>query len=185
MRIISGKARGTKINTIESLSTRPTLDRVKEALFSIIQNYIYEANVLDLFAGSGALGLESISRGANKCVFCDKSYEVAKILKQNIQKTNFEDKSIVVNKDYKKCLEQINEKFDIIFLDPPYRLNIAVDALKRILNLKLVSKETIIVLETDDEARELKEIEKQNINVEIKEIRKYGRVKLIFLCERG
>lgn len=183
MRIISGIARGTKINTIENISTRPTLDRVKEALFSIIQNYIYEANVLDLFAGSGALGLESISRGANRCVFCEKAYEAVKVLKQNIQKTGFEDKSIVVNKDYKKCLDKLEEKFDIIFLDPPYRLNIAVDALKRILNLKLLSKESIIILETDDEKRELAELEK--VDIEIKEVRKYGRVKLIFLCERG
>ncbi len=185
MRIISGIARGTKINTIESTSTRPTLDRVKEALFSIIQNYIEDANVLDLFAGSGALGLESISRGASKCIFCEKSYETTKILKQNVQKTHFEDKSIVINKDYKICLKELTEKFNIIFLDPPYRLNIAVDALKRILDLKLLSKDAIVVLETDDENRELQEIEKQNLKIEIKKIRKYGRVKLMFLCERG
>ena len=185
MRIISGIARGTKINTIESTSTRPTLDRVKEALFSIIQNYIEDANVLDLFAGSGALGLESISRGASKCIFCEKSYETTKILKQNVQKTHFEDKSIVIKKDYKICLKELTEKFNIIFLDPPYRLNIAVDALKRILDLKLLSKDAIVVLETDDENRELQEIEKQNLKIEIKKIRKYGRVKLMFLCERG
>lgn len=192
MRIISGEARGTKINTIENLSTRPTLDRVKEALFSIIQNCIYEANVLDLFAGSGALGLESLSRGANKCIFCDKSYESVKIIKQNIQKTRYEDKSIVINKDYKKCLEQIKEeKFDIIFIDPPYRLNIAIDALKRILDLEILSKDAIIVIETDNEKRELEELEnleekeELGIKIEVKEVRKYGRVKLIFLRERG
>jgi len=186
LRIISGLARGTKINTIDNLSTRPTLDRVKEPLFSIIQNHINEANVLDLFAGSGALGLESISRGANKCIFCDKSYEAIKILKQNVEKTGFMDKSIIINKDYKKCLEQIKEeKFDIIFLDPPYRLNIAVDALKRILHLKLLSKDAIIILETDEENRDLKELEEINMQIEVKDVRKYGRVKLVFLRERG
>ncbi len=186
MRIISGVARGTKINTVENLSTRPTLDRVKEPLFSIIQAYINDAYVLDLFAGSGALGLESISRGAKKCIFCDKSFEVIKILKQNIKKTGFDEKSIVINKDYKKCLEQLkNEKLDIIFIDPPYRLDIAVDALKRILNLNLLSKDAIVIIETDDENRELQELEKLNLNIEVKDVRKYGRVKLIFLHERG
>ncbi len=186
MRIISGLARGTKISTIDNLSTRPTLDRVKEPLFSIIQTYIYDACVLDLFAGSGALGLESISRGAKKCIFCDKSYEVIKILKQNINKTGFGEKCVVINKDYKKCLEQIkDEKLDIIFIDPPYRLNIAIDSLKRILNIGLLSKDGIIIIETDDENRELQELQELNLKVEIKDVRKYGRVKLIFLHERG
>ena len=92
MRVISGTAKGTKLNSIESLSTRPTLDRVKEALFNIIQTHLQDSNILDLFAGSGALGIEALSRGAKYCTFCDKSYESVKMLKQNIERTKFENK---------------------------------------------------------------------------------------------
>lgn len=185
MRVISGTAKGTKLNSIDNLSTRPTLDRVKEPLFSIIQSYIVDANVLDLFAGSGALGIECLSRGALKCTFCDKSYESIKMLKQNIEKTRFQEKSIVYSVDYKKCLENIKkEKFDIIFVDPPYKLDIAVDSLKRILQYNILTKEGIIVVETDEQERDLKQIEEIE-KLEVIDVRKYGRVKLIFLHERG
>lgn len=183
MRVIAGKAKGTKLNSIDDLSTRPTLDRVKEPLFSIIQNYLEEAYVLDLFAGSGALGIESLSRGSNQATFCDKSYKVIKILKENLQKTRLEEQSIVINQDYKKCLEQVNSKFNVIFVDPPYKMDIGVDAVKRILNLNLLAKDGIIILETDEEERDIKELE--NLEIEIYDKRKYGRVRLLFLRERG
>lgn len=183
MRVISGTARGTKLNSIESLSTRPTLDRVKEPLFSIIQAYIQDANVLDLFAGSGALGIESLSRGAKHCIFCDKSPASIKMLKQNLQKTRLEEKSTVFIEDYKKCLKNLNSKYDIIFIDPPYKLDIAVDSIKLILEYNLFAKDGIIILETDEEERDIRELE--NINLEMVDVRKYGRVKLIFLRERG
>lgn len=183
MRVIAGKAKGTKLNSIDDLSTRPTLDRVKEPLFSIIQNYLEEAYVLDLFAGSGALGIESLSRGSKQATFCDKSYKVIKILKENLQKTKVEEQSIVINQDYKKCLEQANNKFNVIFIDPPYKLDIGVDAVKRILELNLLKKDGIIILETDEEERDIKELE--NLEIEIYDKRKYGRVRLLFLRERG
>ena len=171
MRVISGIARGTKLNSIDNISTRPTLDRVKEPLFSIIQSYLQESNVLDLFAGSGALGIEALSRGANHCTFCDKSYESVKMLKQNLQKTKLEDKGTIFVQDYKKCLKNlIGKKYDIIFIDPPYKLDIAVDSIK-------------LILETDEEERELSKIE--NTKLEVYDVRKYGRVSLIFLRERG
>lgn len=184
MRVISGIARGTKLNSIDNISTRPTLDRVKEPLFSIIQNYLQDSNVLDLFAGSGALGIESLSRGANHCTFCDKSYESVKMLKQNLQKTKLEDKSTIFVQDYKKCIKSlIGETYDIIFIDPPYKLDIAVNSIKLILEYKILSKDGIIILETDEEKRELSEIE--NIELQVYDVRKYGRVSLIFLRERG
>lgn len=183
MRVIAGMAKGCKLNSIDDLSTRPTLDRVKEPLFSIIQNYLDNANILDLFAGSGALGIESLSRGASFCTFCDKSYKSIQMLKENIRKTKMERKSIVINKDYKKCLETLNKPFDIIFIDPPYKQDIAVDAIKIIINLKLLTKNGIIILETDEEEREIKELE--DIKVEIYDKRKYGRVRLLFIRERG
>lgn len=179
MRIISGIARGTKLYTLDGNNTRPTLDRIKEPLFSIIQNNIKDAIVLDLFSGSGALGLEALSRGAKKAILCDKSYEAMDVIKRNIDKTHFEEKTEVFYGDYKKCLDKLNEKIDLIFIDPPYKLNIAVKAVDIILKKNLLAKDGIIVLETDDEQREIGQLESLNIN--IKDIRTYGRVKLIFL----
>ena len=184
MRVIAGTAKGTKLNSIDDLSTRPTLDRVKEPLFSIIQNNIYDSNVLYLFAGSGALGIETLSRGAKHCVFCDSSFKSINMLKENILKTRMQEKSTIISMDYKKCLDYQKEKFDIIFIDPPYKKDIAVDAIKRIISLKLLAENAIIVLETDEEERELNEL-KEVKELEVFDKRKYGRIKLLFLCERG
>lgn len=183
MRVISGTAKGCRLNSIDDMTTRPTLDRVKEPLFSILQAYLPKANVLDLFAGSGALGIESLSRGSKHCTFCDKSFKSIQMLKENVRKTRMEEKSTILNKDYKKCLQGLNHPFDIIFIDPPYKKDIAVEAIKEIVELKLLAKDGIIILETDEEERELKELEK--IEVEVYDRRKYGRVKLLFIRERG
>lgn len=183
MRIISGISRGTKLYTLEGKNTRPTLDRVKEPLFSIIQNYIRDSKVLDLFAGSGALGLEALSRGAQKAVLCDNSFEAIKIIKKNIEKTHLESKTQVLCMDYKKCISNVNEKFDIIFIDPPYELDIAIKSVEKILEKDILSKGGLIVIETDDETREVQKIKKLNYNIEIVDQRTYGRVKLIFLKE--
>lgn len=180
MRIISGKARGTKLYTLEGENTRPTLDRVKESLFSIIQNNLQDAIVIDLFSGSGALGLECLSRGAKKAYLCDKSPMAIEIIKKNIQKTHMNNNTIVLNMDYKKSIEKINEETDIIFIDPPYKANIATDAIEIITNKKILRKNGIIVLETDDEKREIEQL-KNNIKMEMYDFRTYGRVKLIFL----
>ena len=182
MRVISGVARGTKLNSIDSTDTRPTLDRVKEALFNIIQNIIDDSIVLDLFAGSGAIGIECISRGAKKAYFCEKSHEAVKMIRQNIEKTTFTDKSEILQQDYKKALKNYsvrNIKFDIVFLDPPYKNDIAVDAVQDIIELGLLRKNGVIIIETDEKERELKELEK--LQVEVYDLRKYGRVNLIFL----
>ena len=133
MRIISGKARGTKLYTLEGTNTRPTLDRVKESIFNIIQNEIEDATVLDLFAGSGAIGLECLSRGAKKAVLCDKSKEAIQIIKRNIEKTHMEEKAQIINADYENCLEKLkNEQFDIIYIDPPYATNYIFKSLEKI-----------------------------------------------------
>ena len=184
MRVISGKARGTKLNSIESLSTRPTLDRVKESLFNIIQNDIKDANVLDLFAGSGALGIECLSRGAKHAVFCDNNHESINMIKQNLEKTHLVDDASVYNKNYEACLKTLNEKFDIIFLDPPYKLDIAVDALKIILDRNLLNTNGLVVIETDEFERDKQEIEPIE-NVKIIDERKYGRANLIFIKEEN
>lgn len=180
MRIISGKARGTKLYTLEGESTRPTLDRVKESLFSIIQNKLQNAVVIDLFSGSGALGLECLSRGAKKAYLCDKSPRATEIINKNIQKTHMTNNTVVLNMDYKKCIEKINDEADIIFIDPPYKLNIATNAIEIITSKKILRKNGIIVLETDEEKREIEQL-KNNIKIEMFDFRTYGRVKLIFL----
>ena len=185
MRIISGTAKGTKLYTLEGTNTRPTLDRIKEPLFSIIQNRIKNSIVLDLFSGSGALGLEAISRGAEKAILCDNSYKAIEVIKKNIMKTHFENKVQLICKDYKKCLDNINEKVDLIFIDPPYEKNLAVNAVKIIFEKDLLAVDGLIILETDDEKREIEQIKSLKNNINICDLRTYGRVKLIFLNREG
>lgn len=185
MRVISGKARGTKLNSINDIATRPTLDRVKESLFNIIQNKIPQSVVLDLFAGSGAIGIECISRGAEKVYFCENSHIASKMIYENLEKTRFLNESIVIQKDYKITLKMLKEKsiaFDIIYIDPPYMKNIAVHSVEQILSLNLLKQDGIIIIETDDENRELKELEK--LQVKVYDLRKYGRVSLLFLSRK-
>lgn len=181
MRVISGKARGKKLVSLEGLNTRPTLDRVKEALFNIIQFDIQDKNVLDLFAGSGAIGIEAISRGAKSATFCDNSMDAIKIIETNIKNTRSTEKAVVLHKDYSLALKYLaknNTKFDIIYLDPPYKTDFAEKAIDEIINLSLLSKEGIIILETDDAN---KEETIKNKNIQIFDKRKYGRAILIFI----
>ncbi len=184
MRVISGKARGTKLSSIESLSTRPTLDRVKESLFNIIQNNLKGAVVLDLFAGSGQLGIEALSRGADKAYLCDINRDAVKMIKQNLEKTKLKDKAVVINEDYKKALRTLNtnEKFDIIFIDPPYKEDIAVDSIIDIIHESRLKENGIMIIETDEIERDLREINKIE-NIKIIDQRKYGRASLIFIKE--
>ena len=181
MRIISGKARGTKLYTLEGENTRPTLDRVKESLFNIIQNKIEDANFLDLFSGSGAIGLEALSRGAKKAIFCDSSKSAMEIINKNIKKTHMEENSKVYNLDYKKALREIKEKQDIIYIDPPYKTDFAMQAINEIIKLNIIDEKSIIIVETDDE-KIIENIER--LEIEIQDKRKYGRAYLIFLNKR-
>lgn len=181
MRVISGTARGKKLNSLEGMNTRPTLDQVKEALFNIIQFDIADKNVLDLFAGSGALGIEAISRGAKSATFCDNSIDAIKVIQTNLQNTRSIDKATILHKDYSLALKYLAKnkmQFDIIFLDPPYKTDFADKAIEEILKLNLLSKEGYIILETDDTKKEEK-INKEGI--EIFDKRKYGRAILIFI----
>lgn len=183
MRIISGKARGTKLYTLDGTATRPTLYRVKESLFNIIQNDIEDSTVLDLFSGSGAIGLEFLSRGAKRAVLCDSSKDAIKIIKQNVQKTHFEEKVEVYNMEFTKLVERLqNQKFDIIYIDPPYATDFIKISLEKIIEYELVNENTKIIVETDDETRILNQIEK--MDVEITDKRKYGRATIIFLKYR-
>lgn len=187
MRIISGKARGTKLYSLEGYEiTRPTLDRVKEALFSKINMELPDSNVLDLFSGTGSLGLEALSRGAKSAYLVDNSIKAVKIINQNVQKTKFENKAIVYKDDYLKILEKLkndNIEFDFIFIDPPYKTDFAVKATKFIIENKIIKDTGKIIIETDIEENILKELEK--ICLDIEDVRKYGRVTLIFARRKG
>ena len=182
MRIIGGAISGTKLYTLDGLNTRPSLDRVKEALFNIINFDLEDAIVLDLFSGSGALALESLSRGAKKAYLCDNNYKAIEIIKKNVEKTKFEDKTVIINKSYEKVLDYFkinNILFDIVFLDPPYESDYAIKSVEYIIKNDLLNDDGFIVIETDND----NVINNLN-NVDIYDIRKYGRVKLLFLKKK-
>ncbi|MBO4897295.1 MAG: 16S rRNA (guanine(966)-N(2))-methyltransferase RsmD [Clostridia bacterium] len=147
MRVISGTARGRKLISPEGMETRPTSDRVKESVFNIISPDIRGAHVLDLFAGSGALGIEALSRGAETAVFVENSFTAQKVLKKNIELTHFEDRCEVFEVGFEKFLNSASEKFDIVFLDPPYKSGYYEKALGLLLALELLSDDGIVVAE--------------------------------------
>lgn len=182
MRIIGGKARGTKLYTLEGKNTRPTLDRVKESLFNIIQTKIPESIFLDLFSGSGAIGLEAVSRGSKKAILCDKEKTAIQIIQKNIEKTHMEEQTEVYQLPFEKLIkEKIKETIDIIYIDPPYKTDFAYEAVKLILTKEMINQDSIIIIETDEEERIIKQI--KELQVDIVDQRKYGRAHLIFLKE--
>ena len=147
MRVIAGKARGIQLKTPEGLLTRPTADRVKEALFSIIQFDIVGATVLDLFGGTGQLGIEALSRGAEHAVFVDASERACNLIRENLRRTGFAGKATVVCCDYLTFLNRNNQVFRIIFLDPPYAETYLENALERITEIDILQSNGIIVTE--------------------------------------
>ncbi len=174
MRIISGQAKGHKLKSPKGLDTRPTTDRIKESLFNIISSHIHKAYVLDLFAGTGNLGLEALSRGADHAVFVDKNKIATNIIIDNLEHTKLIDRSNVLTCDYKQYIDKFDDKlrkFDIIFLDPPYHKNFIEPVLKKISEKQLLNKEGIIVVETDKDD-ELSEIID---DFKISRSRNYGR----------
>jgi 16S rRNA (guanine(966)-N(2))-methyltransferase RsmD len=132
VRVIAGKAKGRKLKTIDSEGTKPTLNRVKEAMFSMLTPYIPCGKVLDLFSGNGGLGIEALSRGADFCIFNDKSRDCVKNIKENLKTIGFEEESTVYCMDYREvlsCMKKQGVKFELILLDPPYGMGLAADAL--------------------------------------------------------
>ncbi len=146
MRVITGLARGRRLQAPDGVDTRPTGEKVKEALFSAIQFDIQNKSVLDLFAGSGQLGIEALSRGADRCVFIDLSRSAAEIIKANVESVGFKTQSLISSMDALMFLEHSKEKFDIIFLDPPYKKGIIASIEEGVRNV--ITKDSIIVCET-------------------------------------
>ena len=147
MRVITGKARGVQLKTPEGQLTRPTADRVKEALFSIINFDIPGANVLDLFAGTGQLGIEALSRGAKSAVFVDMREDSCKIIRENLRRTKLENEARVIRSDYADYLHRCREKYNIILLDPPYAEVFLENSLKLIAEIDILQSGGIIVTE--------------------------------------
>ncbi len=148
MRVITGSARGRRLETLPGVNTRPTGEKVKESLFSAIQFDIEGRRVLDLFAGSGQLGIEALSRGASGCVFVDKNTDAVQIIRRNLQHTNLAEKAQVLGTDALSYLTRPGDRFDLVFLDPPYASELLIPVLEKV--APLVNDGGILVCETDD-----------------------------------
>lgn len=178
MKIISGKYKGRKIEGFDIAGTRPTMDRVKESLFATIQDYLDSSNVLDLFSGSGNLGLEALSEGAKKAYLVDVNRKATNTIKRNIETINIENAE-VINMDYIKALHYFkkeNIKFDMIFLDPPYKTNCIEKSINLIDQCDLLNDSGIIICESDN----LDKIIYPENYISIKE-KKYGDKYIVLL----
>lgn len=178
MRVISGSARGLKLTSLDGLETRPTLDRVKEALFSMLTPNLANARVLDLFAGSGALGIEALSRGSLSAVFVDSLPKALDIVKNNAALARVDANATFQLSDALSFLKKSSEQFDIIFLDPPYASDLYGRALSLIAENNLLSKDGVIAVEWDSA---LQRPTIPDFFSVIKE-RRYGRVMITLLC---
>lgn len=177
MRVISGYLKGRKLKCIEGLNIRPTTDRIKESVFNIIQFYIQDKTVLDLFAGTGSLGIEAISRGATSATFIDNDKASINILKENLNSTGILSKSIIVNSDYKSFLASKKNTFDLVFLDPPYNKNIIDDCLSLLVLNDFLNNNAKIVIECD--VKDQVNIDENSFEI-LKNVN-YGRTKIIVL----
>lgn len=153
LRIITGTAKGKKLKTLEGEATRPTSDRIKEAVFSAIQFDVENRRVLDLFAGSGQLGLEALSRGAQSAVFIDSAREAIDIVKENARTTGFFDKCRYLVSDWRNYIRKASgrDKYDLVFIDPPYAMECCEDAVARLVEAELLEGGAIVVLESGTE----------------------------------
>ena len=154
MRVISGSARGRRLKELLGMDTRPTTDKVKESLFNIIQFEIEGRRVLDLFGGTGQLGIEALSRGADHCTFVDMRKEAAALIRENLRLTGLSERSRVVQGDALSFLSSCGEKFDVILLDPPYHTELLEKSVERITEFDILREHGIMICESAAE-REL------------------------------
>lgn len=154
MRVISGSARGRRLKELQGMDTRPTTDKVKESLFNIIQFEIEGRRVLDLFGGTGQLGIEALSRGADHCTFVDMRKEAAALIRENLRLTGLSERSRVVQGDALSFLSSCGEKFDVILLDPPYHTELLEKSVKRVTEFDILREHGIMICESAAE-REL------------------------------
>ena len=186
MRIITGKARGTKLQTLAGEATRPTAERTKEALFSMINFDIAGARVLDLFAGSGQLGLEALSRGAKSAVLNDSSREAAAIIRANAEKTRLIDACEILSTDWQPVLRRFANKadFGLVFLDPPYAGGFLPKVLAKMIEWNLLSNGAVIVCESANEEDVFGINEELKNQFTIRRVARYGAA-CVTILEKG
>ena len=178
MRIISGTNKGKKLYAPEGMTVRPTSDKIKEALFNIIGFIDEDSTVLDLFAGSGNVGIEFLARGAKKCTFADSSNKSLSYVKKNLELCNFKDRAKIIQSDYEKAIINLsanNEKFDYIFVDPPYDLNCSANIAKKVFEFNILKPGGLLIIESDKS-----EIVFENIDIDVVKYKEkiYGRTRI-------
>ena len=182
MRIIGGKHKGRVLTEFSGEEIRPTSDRVKESLFNVLSGKKYGivgARVLDLFCGSGALGLECLSRGAKEATFNDRSKDSVAVLRSNVKKLGEQDRCTLYELDYLDCLSRLNGAFDIVFIDPPYRFTYGAIAVEQLIRRGLLSENGVIVYERTEPFDNSKAE-----NIEVADVRKYGKTYVSLLRRR-
>ena len=186
MRIITGSAKGKKLSTLEGNDTRPTSERIKGAIFSSIQFEIEHRRVLDLFAGSGQMGLEALSRGAECATFIDSSREAMAIVKENIERCGFSSVSHTLVSDYRNYIRKASgrEYFDLVFIDPPYAAACAMDAAAALARARLVIPGALVCIESGEEAIDISD--KRLSGYELLKSTRYGKMTAVnILIYRG
>lgn len=179
MRVISGSARGLKLKAPEGLDTRPTIDRIKESLFNIIANDLYDIDFLDVYSGSGGIGIEALSRGARSAVFIDSAKKSIDVIEKNLKSSRLSDSATVLKSDVFDAILKLgreNKKFDIIFMDPPYKKGLVEETLEAIKNSKILADDGFIIAEQSSDE---KEIDVDGFNVY--RVKKYNKIKMTFL----
>lgn len=184
MRVIAGEKRHLLLKTLDDLSIRPTTDKIKETLFNMIQFNIQGVNFLDLFAGSGAIGIEALSRGANMATFVDNNDRAIKVIKENLEHTGLAEKANVIKADASLSLENLsrkNETYGIVFMDPPYDKDLYRPVFERLSKSSIINNDTIIILEValKDDAVGI-----EDLGFEITKVKKYKSNKHIFFRKR-
>lgn len=152
MRVIAGSARHLKLKTIEGMGTRPTTDRIKETLFNMLSFYVEDSRFLDLFSGSGGIGIEALSRGAKQAVFVEQNKKAVACIKENLMHTHLSDKAVVMSKDVMTALRLLDDEkqaFDYIFMDPPYGKLLEKEAVLCLDDSSLCNEDTTIIIESD------------------------------------
>lgn len=185
MRVIAGTARSLQLKTVPGMETRPTTDRIKETLFNILAPELADCEFLDLFSGSGGIGIEALSRGAGRAYFVDSSRTAVKVIRENLVHTRLEDKGEVLGCDVFsaiRTLEQRHGAFDVIFMDPPYEKGLEEQVLYTLADSALVSQDTLIVIES---SRSTRFDYLEGLPFELYRVKEYKTNKHSFLVRRG
>lgn len=182
MRVIAGTARSLPLKTPEGMETRPTTDRIKETLFNMLQTKVGGCVFVDLFSGSGGIGIEALSRGAKKAYFVEYDKKALACIKDNLNFTKFNDRAMVISADVCSAVDRITEEADIIFMDPPYESGLDTAVLRLLKNSTCVTEDTLIIVEAILD-RDVKEFE--NCGFLVSKEKKYKSNKHVFLYKEG